>query len=163
MRDCGCSSRGGDCRRDGRRGQRNRFQQPKYFTGVRVVRSDLGAADVEGAGAADGGVLSIRARGRSGNGGDGFASRGGTDPAIGRGRDFGRRGGCVSAPGSADCDRIIEARTAAGDGRGYSGSRHRGNFESAWISAVEGERRIRRAGSRAMPSGGASSRRGDGM
>ena len=33
----------------------------------------------------------------------GFASRGGTDPAIGRGRDSGRRGGCVSAPGSAGC------------------------------------------------------------
>ena len=36
-------------------------------------------------------------------------------------------------------DRIIEARVAAGDGRGYSGSRYRGNFARAWISAVEKE------------------------
>ena len=81
------------------------LQHAKYSDRIRLVRSDLRSAHVEGARPAHRSVLSLRARRRSGNGGAGFAPRRGTDSASGRRRNSRGRGGCLSAAASR-CAKI---------------------------------------------------------
>src|ERR1700683_2330257 len=135
VRDRGRRARGGNCRRDGRRGQRNRIRQPEFAARSGVVRSGQRAARVQGAGPADRGIVPIRARRRSGNGGDGFAARGGADPAVGGGRNSRGRGGRVSGPGGRARHRAFAQGTAARDGRGRGGPRYRGDLDRAGVSA----------------------------
>ena len=111
------------------------FQHAEYSARVRLVRSHRRAPHFEGARPAFGSFLSLRTRRRSRNGRTGLAARGGIDSTTRRRRDSRGRCGYLSPSRAGKENRAFAQGTAARDGRGRSGPRHRGDFERARISS----------------------------